>query len=112
MSNISEQARRHRRFMRVLESETPRHNFRGLRIALQRLNAQRKQQSKMSLIEAGIRRSEGASLAELVAATGWQPHSIRGAISRRLRKERGLGVVCSQENGARRYRITAAADFE
>jgi hypothetical protein len=68
MSKVSEQARRYRRIMRVLESETPRHNFRGLRLALQRLNAQRKQQSKMSLIEAGIRRSEGASLAELAGS--------------------------------------------
>jgi stage V sporulation protein SpoVS len=39
-------------------------------------------------------------------ATGWQPHSVRGAISGLLRKRLGLNVVLtSNAAGERVYRI-------
>ena len=39
-------------------------------------------------------------------ATGWQPHSVRGAISGLLRKRLGLNVVLtSNATGKRVYRI-------
>ena len=37
--------------------------------------------SKQATIEALVRRSEGAVLAELMSATGWQQHSVRAALS-------------------------------
>ena len=43
---------------------------------------------------------------ELMAATGWQPHSVRGFISGTLGKKMGLTVVSAKgENGERTYSI-------
>ncbi len=55
-----------------------------------------------------LRRKRGASLAELMEATGWQAHSVRGAISGTVKKKLGLTVI-SERQGARGlvYRIPA-----
>src|SRR4029077_17507492 len=51
-----------------------------------------------------LRRPQGASIAELVKATGWQQHSVRGAIA--LKKMLGLAVTSKKaEDGERRYWI-------
>lgn len=51
-----------------------------------------------------LEREEGATLADLCAATGWQAHSVRGAIAGNL-KRRGIAVLSSRdETGTRRYR--------
>ncbi len=53
-----------------------------------------------------LRRPKGATIAELVAATGWQPHSVRGAISGSLKKKLGLAVTSEKIEGRGRvYRI-------
>ena len=44
----------------------------------------------------------------MIEATGWQTHTVRGAISGALKKKRGLGVTSAKgENGERVYRIAA-----
>lgn len=48
----------------------------------------------------------GASIAELAEATGWQPHSVRGAMSGPL-KTKGLIVTSEVTDGVRYYRIGA-----
>lgn len=62
--------------------------------------------TKQALLVDFLKRKRGASLAELVAATNWQPHSVRGAISGSIKKNLGL-VVTSQkdEKRGRVYRI-------
>ena len=57
-----------------------------------------------------LRRKRGASLAELMEATGWQAHSVRGAISGTLKKKLGLPVT-SERQGTRGlvYRIPTEA---
>ena len=45
--------------------------------------------SKLDLIVSRLNRPGGASLADLVAATGWQGHSIRGALCL-LEAKRGM----------------------
>ena len=62
--------------------------------------------SKLARILLHISRPEGASLAELVAVTGWQPHSVRGALAGSL-KRKGHAVVSEKVEGERRYRIGA-----
>ena len=55
-----------------------------------------------------IQRPEGASLADLMAATGWQAHSVRGMISGVLRKKEGIAVILATgADGARIYRVAA-----
>lgn len=51
-------------------------------------------------------RRDGANMSELVAATSWQNHSVRGFLSATVKKKLGLALVSTQgEDGARRYRI-------
>jgi hypothetical protein len=51
-------------------------------------------------------RRDGATLAELIAVTEWQAHSVRGFLSGTAKKKLGLAVSSTQdEDGTRRYRI-------
>jgi len=53
-----------------------------------------------------LKRTEGASLDELIKATGWQKHTIRGAMAGALKKKLGLNVVSEKTDGhERKYRI-------
>jgi hypothetical protein len=52
-----------------------------------------------------LRRAEGATIADMQAATGWQPHSVRGALSGVVAKKLGHTVVSTKEERARVYRI-------
>ena len=53
-----------------------------------------------------LSRPEGASLAELALATGWQAHSVRGALAGNL-KRKGCTIRSEKVDGERRYRIGA-----
>jgi len=64
--------------------------------------------SKQARLIELLKRAEGATLAELVYATGWQAHSVRGAISGSLKKKLGLAVVTEKVEGRGRvYRLAA-----
>ena len=43
-----------------------------------------------------LRRPEGATVEQIAAATGWQKHTIRGAISGALKKKLGLNVEATR----------------
>ena len=49
--------------------------------------------SKQALLIDLLSRAKGATIAEAQQATGWQPHSVRGAISGSLKKKLGLPVT-------------------
>ncbi|TKW63460.1 MAG: DUF3489 domain-containing protein [Paracoccus denitrificans] len=49
--------------------------------------------TKQAQLIAMLQAPEGASIAEIAEATGWQHHSIRGAISGSLKKKLGLEVT-------------------
>ena len=67
-----------------------------------------KESTKLGALIAALRRLEGATIAELMAATGWQAHSVRGAISGNLKKKLKLEVVSEVVEGRGRvYRIPA-----
>lgn len=66
--------------------------------------------TKLALLIDLLRAGDGATIDEIVAATGWQAHSVRGAISGTLKKKLGLAVASEKQNGRGRvYRITEAA---
>jgi hypothetical protein len=62
--------------------------------------------TKLDQIVAMLSQPQGASLAELVAATGWQAHSVRGTLAGSL-KRKGFTILSDKVDGARRYRIGA-----
>jgi hypothetical protein len=65
--------------------------------------------SKLALLIATLSRSSGATIPEIIEATGWQAHSIRGAISGALKKKLGLTIVSEPVEGRGRvYRISAS----
>ena len=55
--------------------------------------------TKQAQIIALLQRPEGASIAEIVAVTGWLAHSIRGLISGALKKKLGLPVASEKQDG-------------
>lgn len=66
--------------------------------------------TKQAQLIAMLRRPEDATIAQVIEATGWQPHTVRGAISGALKKKRGLEVTSEKgEKGEQVYRIAADA---
>ena len=64
--------------------------------------------SKKAIVLELIRRADGASLKEIMDATRWQPHSVRGFISGSLGKKMGLTVESfKRDTGERAYRTAA-----
>ena len=62
--------------------------------------------TKLAAMVVALRRPQGATSLQLMLATGWQPHTVRGAISGMLRKKQGLKVVLAHnDTGERVYRI-------
>ncbi len=53
-------------------------------------------------------RPEGATTGEVVEATGWRPHTVRGALTGALRKRLGLTIASKKVEGRGRvYRLQA-----
>jgi hypothetical protein len=60
--------------------------------------------SKAAQVCTLLHRPEGATLDEIRSATGWQAHTVRGFISRTLRKQ-GRRVRSFRKDGERVYRL-------
>ena len=53
-----------------------------------------------------LSRPEGAGIGEIMEATGWQVHSVRGFLAGTVKKKLGFNLTSSRADGApRRYRI-------
>jgi hypothetical protein len=62
--------------------------------------------SKTAKVLALLKRPNGATLKELMKATGWQPHSVRGFLSGAVGKKMGLAVTSAkEEDGGRTYSV-------
>jgi hypothetical protein len=62
--------------------------------------------SKTATILEMLKRPGGATAKELLKATGWQPHSLRGFLSGTVGKKLGLTVVSAKgEDGERSYSV-------
>jgi hypothetical protein len=62
--------------------------------------------TKQATLIAMLRAPEGATLDEIVAATGWLPHTARGAMSGALKKKLGLTITSEKVEGRGRcYRV-------
>lgn len=63
--------------------------------------------TKQALVLGLVQRENGATLADIVEATGWLPHTSRAALTG-LRKK-GHNIVGTKVDGVTRYQIVAAA---
>lgn len=62
--------------------------------------------SKAEIILKKLKTAKGVTIDELVEATGWQSHSVRGFMSGTVKKKLGLEVASEPgKDGVRRYRI-------
>ena len=61
--------------------------------------------TKQAQLVALLHRPQGATIDEIATATGWQNHSVRGAISGALKKRLGLSITSKPEKRGRVYRI-------
>ncbi len=62
--------------------------------------------TKSESLIALLRTKRGATLPEMMKATGWQQHSVRGFLAGTLRKRHGLEAISEKpEDGLRRYRL-------
>lgn len=53
-----------------------------------------------------LQRPSGTTIEEMAEATGWQRHTVRGAMSNALKKRLGLTITSNKDEGStRRYRI-------
>ena len=66
------------------------------------------QPSKLDALETLLTTTEGATIAEMMASTGWQQHSVRGAMAGALKK-RGLIVTSLKVGEVRRYKASKSA---
>jgi hypothetical protein len=72
-------------------------------------NTGKKSKTKSDLIIARLRRKNGASINDLVDATGWQAHSVRGFLSGTIKKKLGLDLISEkQSDGTLRYYLKDA----
>ncbi len=65
--------------------------------------------SKQDVVIGLLRRQQGATIDEMMAATDWQAHSVRGFMSGALKKRLGLELVSdkNKKTGERRYHVAA-----
>jgi hypothetical protein len=62
--------------------------------------------TKLAAIIDALRHPSGATIAQMMACTDWQAHTVRGAISGMVRKRLGYQVVTEKgADGQRAYRI-------
>jgi hypothetical protein len=62
--------------------------------------------TKLAMVIEAMRHPDGATIAQIMAGTGWQAHTVRGAISGMVRKRLGYKVVTEKgADGQRAYRI-------
>jgi hypothetical protein len=62
--------------------------------------------SKKAIVLDMLKRPEGATLADIMSATAWQAHSVRGFISGSLGKKMGLKIESAKrDDGQRAYKL-------
>jgi hypothetical protein len=61
--------------------------------------------SKQATVISMLKRPEGATILQIIEATGWQAHTVRGTFAGAFKKKLGLNLVSDKGEGDRVYRI-------
>ncbi len=62
--------------------------------------------SKQATVISMLKRPEGATIQQIVEATSWQAHTVRGTFAGAFKKKLGLTITSTKDKGAERiYRI-------
>lgn len=69
-----------------------------------------KSHTKQGILVKLLQGSKGATVDEMVEATGWQRHSVQGMMSGVLKKKLGLPITSEKEQRGRVYRIGGAGE--
>ena len=66
-----------------------------------------REHSKQATIIGMLQRTEGATIAQICEATGWQAHTVRGTFAGAFKKKLGMTITSDKaEGGVRTYRAT------
>ena len=60
--------------------------------------------TKLDILASLLGREEGATVDQLMAATGWRRHSVRGALAGAMKQRFGAKVTSAVVDGVRTYR--------
>lgn len=64
--------------------------------------------TKQSTVIAMLQRPEGATIAQICSATGWQAHTVRGTFAGAFKKKLGLQITSQKVQGSERvYHLQA-----
>ena len=65
-----------------------------------------RENSKQAQVVAMLKRAEGATIPQVMAATGWQAHTVRGTFAGAFKKKLGLNLISEKTQGGERvYRV-------
>ena len=107
-TNSNKRKRRMAREPKTEEALTPLSNVTGEAAALEQAAASTpKEPGKIGRVLALLRQPGGATLDQMVEATGWLPHTTRAALTGLTKK--GHTIERSREDGVSRYSAAEAA---
>lgn len=100
-----------RRLAKVRPAQTSRADTATASLKADRSNdvGRRSRSSKADIVLKKLGLARGITVAQIMEATGWQAHSVRGFLSAVVRKRLGLDLVSEVgKDGQRRYRIVGS----